>query len=103
MKRTLPGIQVAGAVAVVTGGGSGIGRATAQRFAADNARAVVVADVNASSAKAATKHGAVAIAELLAITQGIELLGVLAATRERSPMRHDCQALPTAPGGRCST
>ena len=33
-------------VAIVTGGASGIGRSIARRFAADGARAVVVADVN---------------------------------------------------------
>jgi NAD(P)-dependent dehydrogenase (short-subunit alcohol dehydrogenase family) len=40
------------AVAVVTGGASGIGAALARRFAAEGARAVVVADLNADGAAA---------------------------------------------------
>jgi NAD(P)-dependent dehydrogenase (short-subunit alcohol dehydrogenase family) len=58
------GIQVRGSVAVVTGGASGIGRGLAQRFAADGARAVVVADLDEEGAKA------------FADTLGVEAVGI---------------------------
>lgn len=44
-------MQVAGNVVVVTGGGHGIGAALCRRFAAERARAVVVADVDAGAAR----------------------------------------------------
>ena len=44
-------MRVPGKVIVVTGGGNGIGRALCRRFAAEGAKAVVVADLNAGSAK----------------------------------------------------
>ncbi len=43
-------MQVKDKVVIVTGGASGIGRALCQRFAAEGARAVIVADVNAEGA-----------------------------------------------------
>jgi NAD(P)-dependent dehydrogenase (short-subunit alcohol dehydrogenase family) len=49
-------VELADRHVVVTGGGSGIGRALAVRFAAEGARAVVVADVNVSGARAVAEE-----------------------------------------------
>lgn len=51
MVRTIMNGRFAGRVAIVTGGGGGIGHATARRFAADGA-AVVVADISRDAAEA---------------------------------------------------
>ena len=45
-------MQVKDRIIVVTGAASGIGRALAQRFAADGAKKVICADINGEGAKA---------------------------------------------------
>ena len=55
-------MEVEGRVVVVTGGGRGIGRALARRFAAGGAKAVIVADVDEdAAAKVAQEIGGVAV------------------------------------------
>lgn len=49
-------MQIRDKVVVVTGGGNGIGRALCRRFAAEGARAVVVADVQSEDADAVAKE-----------------------------------------------
>jgi NAD(P)-dependent dehydrogenase (short-subunit alcohol dehydrogenase family) len=56
-------VKLAGKSVVVTGGASGIGRALAERFTAEGARGVVVADINAEWAqKVADRIGGIGVA-----------------------------------------
>lgn len=69
-------------VAIVTGGASGIGRSIARRFAADGARAVVVADVNLARAQAvADEFGG--LAARCDVSQEADIRALVATTRER--------------------
>jgi NAD(P)-dependent dehydrogenase (short-subunit alcohol dehydrogenase family) len=49
-------MQVSGKIIAITGGGNGIGRALAQRFASEGAKHVAVADLDGSAAEAVAKQ-----------------------------------------------
>ena len=69
-------------VAIVTGGASGIGRATAQRFAADGARAVVVADLNFERAQAVARE-IKGLAVRCDVSQEADIQALVATTRQQ--------------------
>lgn len=81
--------RLAGKVAFITGGGGGIGRATAARFAAEGAR-VVVADIDAGpgedcakAARAAAAHGGDAVFLQCDVTDAASVSAAIAGTVER--------------------
>jgi NAD(P)-dependent dehydrogenase (short-subunit alcohol dehydrogenase family) len=74
-------MEIRNKVAVVTGGASGIGRAIARRFAADGARAVVVADLNLERAQAvATEINGLAVR--CDVSQEADIQALVATTRQ---------------------
>jgi NAD(P)-dependent dehydrogenase (short-subunit alcohol dehydrogenase family) len=61
-------MKVAGKHVIVTGGGNGIGRALCRRFAAEGAKAVVVADIDGDAAGAVAEEiGGMALATNVAV------------------------------------
>ena len=77
-------------VVVVTGGASGIGRALCQRFAAEGARGVVVADLDADGANAVAEEiGGTAVSTNVAVEADVEAL-VEKATQAYGPIDLFC-------------
>ncbi len=77
-------MEMAGKVAIVTGGGSGIGAALARRLAADGARGVVLADIDLGRAQAvAAAIGPQAVAVACDVSRESEIQSLVATTRER--------------------
>ena len=85
-------------IAVVTGGGGGIGGALARRFAAEGARRVVVADVDGDAASAvADEIGGVAVRADLGTEAGC--IEVVRAAEEHGPIDLLCLNAGIAIGG----
>lgn len=75
-------MDIRGKVAVVTGGGSGIGAGLARRMAAEGARGVVVADINLERARAvAAEVGGIAVH--CDVSREADIRQLVATTRDR--------------------
>jgi NAD(P)-dependent dehydrogenase (short-subunit alcohol dehydrogenase family) len=75
--------ELAGKVAIVTGGAAGIGRAMVERFAAENAR-VVIADIDAEAGAAlAAELGDVALFRPTDVTDADQVQALVDATVDR--------------------
>jgi 3-oxoacyl-[acyl-carrier protein] reductase len=83
-----------GRTALVTGGGSGLGRATCRRLARGGAQAVVVADVDESAAATTVEmidaDGGIAEAVRLDVTDSSQVRTVLGEVVERFGSSFDC-------------
>jgi NAD(P)-dependent dehydrogenase (short-subunit alcohol dehydrogenase family) len=78
------GMEIRGKVAIVTGGASGIGAGAAQRFAAEGARGVVVADVNLERAQGVAQGiGEHALAVRCDVSREADIQALVRAARER--------------------
>ena len=92
-------MQVKDRVCVVTGGGSGIGKALCERFAADGARAIVVVDQNADGA-AAVAESVGGRAEVVDVSSEADVTAMLHAVEEDlGPIDLLCNNAGIASGG----
>ena len=77
-------MEIRGKVAIVTGGGSGIGAGAAKRFAEEGARGVVVADMNEDNAQRMAKEiGAPAVAMQCDVSSEPNIQKLVADTKAR--------------------
>ncbi len=67
----MAGLRLAGRTAVITGGGSGFGRATALRFAEEGATRIVVADIRRSAAESVAAEVEALGAQALAVESNV--------------------------------
>ncbi len=75
-------MDIRGKIAIVTGGASGIGAGMAQRFAAEGARGIVVADVNLERAEAVPRP-IDAVAVRCDVSREADIQALVATTRQR--------------------
>lgn len=92
-------MQVTDKVVVVTGGGNGIGRALSRRFAAEGARAVVIADLDGDAANAVAEEiGGTAVRTDVGRSDEVEAL-VRQAEEAHGPIDLFCSNAGIAIGG----
>lgn len=76
-------MKLAGKVVVITGGADGIGKGLAQRFLKENAKAVVICDINEAKVKAAAEEIGASAAYGCDVSNEAQLVAMIDAVEER--------------------